>query len=86
MKKKIIIIVAIIVLLITGYIVYLKFIKAPALPTGSRSDLQTKLTALQYQLINDKKAGKDVTQLNAEIASYQAALEKYSFIGSVYQN
>jgi len=84
MKKKIIIAVVIIILLISGYLVYTKFVKKPSLPTGTRADLQTKLTALQYKLINDRKAGKDVTALNAEIASYQAALEKSQFIGSIY--
>lgn len=84
MKKKIIIAVAIIALLITGYVVYTKFVKGPSLPTGSRSDLQTKLTALQYKLINDRKAGKDVTALNAEIALYQQALEQSQFTGSIY--
>ena len=86
MKKKIIIIVVIIILLISGYIIYSKFVKSPSLPTGSRSDLQTKLTALEYKLMNDKKAGKNVDALNAEIASYQLALDKSSFTGRVYQH
>ena len=83
MKKKIVIVAVIIALLIGGYIVYKKFFSA-SLPTGSKQELTAKLKELEYKLLLDKKAGKDTSALEKEIASYQLASEKSSYEGSVY--
>ena len=81
MKKKLIIVAIVIILLLIGYVSYVKFIKK-SLPTGTMTELQTKLTALQYQLLNAKKAGQDTTALQKEVDSYSMAIAKSSFTGS----